>query len=81
MFNRARKIQFVVLLKKFGFAIKSGIEQRDAAIKMGAKGATTLLFKDGKFVMPADIHFDSLGKEPLIHILLTKKLTPEQQMQ
>src|SRR5919199_4143476 len=33
-------------LRKYGFAIKSGIEQRDAAIKIGALGATTLLYKD-----------------------------------
>src|ERR687887_2935751 len=46
------KFNYVVLLKNYGFAIKSGIEQRDAAIKMGALGATTLLYKDRKFVMP-----------------------------
>ena len=40
------EFNYVVLLKQFGFAIKSGMEQRDAAIKMGALGATTLLFKD-----------------------------------
>ena len=28
------KFNYAVLLKQFGFAIKSGIEQRDAAIKM-----------------------------------------------
>jgi hypothetical protein len=42
------KFNYVILLKKFGFAVKSGIEQRDATIKMRAKGATTLLFKDNK---------------------------------
>ena len=31
------KFNYAVLLKQFNFAIKSGIEQRDAAIKIGAK--------------------------------------------
>ena len=66
----------MVLLKQFGFAIKSGIEQRDAAIKMGALGATTLLFKDDKFVIP-DTNYDSLRKESHIAGLLTEKLNPE----
>lgn len=50
---------YAVLLREFGFAIKSGIEQRDAAIKIGATGATTLLYRDGSFAM-----FDS-GQDPL----------------
>jgi hypothetical protein len=44
---------YALLVKEFSFAVGLGIEQRDAAIKMGATGATTLLFKDNKFVMPA----------------------------
>ena len=35
------KFNYVVLLKQHSHAIKSGVEQRDAAIKIGAKGATT----------------------------------------
>jgi hypothetical protein len=70
------KFNYVVLLKQFGFAIKSGIEQRDAAIKMGATGATTLLFKDDKFVIPGT-NYDSLAKEPHIARLLVEKLRPE----
>lgn len=70
------KYNHAVLLREFGFAIKSGIEQRDAAIKMGAIGATTLLFKDNKFVMPGRSH-DSLRKEPRIRKLLMEKLKPE----
>ncbi|HZA63594.1 MAG TPA: DUF4443 domain-containing protein [Nitrososphaeraceae archaeon] len=70
------KFNYVVLLKQFSFAIKSGLEQRDSAIKMGALGATTMLFKDGKFVMP-DTNYDSLKKEPYIYSLLIEKLKPE----
>jgi hypothetical protein len=39
------KFNCAVLLKQSRFAIKSGIEQRDAAIKVGALGATTLFTK------------------------------------
>jgi predicted transcriptional regulator len=71
------KFNYAVLLKKYNFAIKSGIEQRDAAIKMGAKGATTLLFKDGRFVMPSTKGtFDPLHTEPEIHKLLINRLQP-----
>jgi hypothetical protein len=39
-----------ILLRSFAFAVKS--EQRDAAIKIGACGATTLIYKDHRFIMP-----------------------------
>jgi hypothetical protein len=70
------KFNYAILLKHLSFAIKSGIEQRDAAIKMGGIGATTLLFRNGKFMMPT-ANYDSLKKEPRIHTLLTEKLKPE----
>src|SRR5919201_1939175 len=57
------KFNYVVLLKNYSFAIRSGIEQRDAAIKIGALGATTLLYKVHKFVMPNAYNEDSLQKE------------------
>lgn len=71
------KFNYAVLLKQFNFAIKSGVEQRDAAIKMGAKGATTLLYKDRRFVMPSiDGTFNPLQKEPEICKLLINRLQP-----
>ena len=56
------KFNHVVLLKNLSYAVKSGIEQRDAAIKMNGTGATTLLYIDKKMVMPTNIHRDSLRK-------------------
>ncbi|AFU57611.1 hypothetical protein Ngar_c06680 [Candidatus Nitrososphaera gargensis Ga9.2] len=74
------KYNHAVLLKNLSFAVKSGIEQRDAAVKMGAIGATTLSFKDSKFVMPMDSSgYDSLEKEPNIRKLLVEKLKPEEE--
>ena len=40
------EFNYAVLLKQFGFAIKSGIEQRTLQLKWCRVGATTLLFKD-----------------------------------
>ena len=70
------KFNYVVLLKQHSHAIKSGVEQRDAAIKIGAKGATTLLFKQNKLVMPSNTNYDSLQREPKISKLLIRTLNP-----
>ena len=51
---------YIGLLKQFNFAIKSGIEQKYVAIKIGAQGATTLLYKDAKFVMPSSLPLSSI---------------------
>ena len=71
------KFNYAVLLKQYGFALKSGIEQRDAAIRMGAIGATSLLFKHNRFVMPGTSD-DPLTKEPNTARLLLEKLKPEE---
>src|SRR5919106_5135267 len=71
------RFNYAVLVREFGFAVGLGIEQRDAAIKMGATGATTLLFKDNKFVMPAASSNDSLKKERKVRRMLVEKLNPK----
>jgi predicted transcriptional regulator len=42
-----------ILIKNSGNKIKSGVEQRDAAVKAGAKGATTIIFKKGRLIIPS----------------------------
>lgn len=71
------RFNYAVLVREFGFAVGLGIEQRDAAIKMGATGATTLLFKDNKFVMPANSN-DSLRKEREVRRMLVERLNPRE---
>jgi len=71
------KFNYAVLLKQYGFALKSGIEQRDAAIRIGAIGATSLLYKHNRFVMPGSSD-DPLTKEPNTARLLLAKLKPEE---
>jgi hypothetical protein len=70
------RYNYAVLLKQMSFAVKSGIEQRDAAIKMGALGATTLFYMNEKFVIPGT-RYDALRRESQIIQLLVHKLRPE----
>lgn len=70
---------YAVLIKELSYGIKSGIEQRDAAILVGGTGATTLLYLDDKFVMPtANRNQDSLKKDSKTRALLLEALKPEQ---
>jgi hypothetical protein len=57
-------------------SITSGIEQRDIAIKSGATGATTLIFKDEKFLVPK-INFNALAGEVNMQKILIENLQPE----
>jgi predicted transcriptional regulator len=42
-----------ILIKNRGHKIKSGVEQRDAAVMAGARGATTILVKEGRLIIPS----------------------------
>jgi predicted transcriptional regulator len=44
---------FAALVKNSGHKVKTGIEQRDAAVMAGAKGATTMLLQKGQLVFPS----------------------------
>ncbi|MCK4482274.1 DUF4443 domain-containing protein, partial [Candidatus Bathyarchaeota archaeon] len=43
---------FAILVKNHGHKVQSGMEQRDAAIMVGARGATTIMYKEGRLVIP-----------------------------
>jgi hypothetical protein len=70
------KFNHAVLVKNLAYGIRSGIEQRDEAIKSGAMGATTLIFRNGSLLMPSTRE-DLLSKDPKLHYLIMKKLQPE----
>ena len=70
------KFNYAVLVKQMSSTIKDGIAQRDAAIRMGASGATTLLFKDNKFLIP-QTDFDSLKHEHQLSEQMIKNLHPQ----
>ncbi len=69
------RFNHAVLLRQMKTEISSGIEQRDIAIKMGAKGATTLKYENEKF-FTVNTDYDALQNEPLIIKLLVNKLNP-----
>lgn len=71
------KFNHAVLLKNMAYNIKSGIEQRDAAIKAGAVGATTLICKNERLVLPGTGE-DLMRNDQKIHLLIMEKLAPEQ---
>jgi hypothetical protein len=74
------KFNHAVLLKELSYAVRSGIEQRDAAIRMGGTGATTLLFRENKFVMPASGRGQhTLRKEQNVRAILIDKLNPQEE--
>ena len=70
------KFNHVVLIKGLESEIGSGIEQRDSAIKMGATGATTLLYREGRLFMPGK-NQDSLRSDPDVRKLILNVLEPE----
>ncbi len=70
------KFNYAVLIKNIANSIHSGIEQRDIAIKSGATGATTLIFKDGKFLVPKT-NFNALADELNMQKILMGNLQPE----
>jgi Domain of unknown function (DUF4443) len=71
------KYNYAILIKQMSFAVKSGIEQRDAAIKVGASGATTLLFKHNKFLIP-QTNYDALKNEDQLEKQLIEDLHPHE---
>ena len=64
-----------VLIRNAASLVKYGVEQRDAAIKAGALGATTLIFSQGKLVMPG-VSEDIFQSIQPIHDMLISKLKP-----
>lgn len=66
-----------ILAKNCGDKVKTGIEQRDAAVRVGAKGATTIVFKNGRLIIPSVC--DDLSRDyPKIAEKLMVLLQPEE---
>lgn len=66
-----------IIMKKAADAVKSGLEQRDAAIMIGAMGATTLIFNNGKLKMPP-VNEDASRKAPAMCKALVSTLKPQE---
>ncbi|KPV65198.1 MAG: hypothetical protein AOA65_0348 [Candidatus Bathyarchaeota archaeon BA1] len=66
-----------ILVKNSAEVVKHGLEQRDAAIKVGALGATTLVFSHGRLSMPG-VEEDIFKDIPAIREALISKLKPQE---
>ncbi len=67
----------IILLKESGDKVGTGIEQRDAVIKIGGTGATTLIYQEKKFLMP-DRNQDSLRKDPKLRKQILENFSPKE---
>ena len=66
-----------ILVRDSAQAVKSGMEQRDVAIKSGASGATTLVFSGKKLSMPTREEDISISM-PSLHDQLVTKFKPKE---
>ncbi len=66
-----------VLVRGVADSVKAGLEQRDAAIKVGAQGATTLIFRNGKLSMPLT-NEDVFRELPKVRDTIISRLTPKE---
>jgi len=66
-----------VLVRSLAAAVKYGLEQRDAAIMAGAKGATTLIFSKNKLTMPS-VKEDVFKGNMAIRDFLLSRLSPKE---
>ena len=71
------KYNFAVLAKNCGHKIRSGIEQRDAAVRIGAKGAITVIVRDGRLIIPS-VSDDFTRDFPTTAEKIVKFLQPEE---
>ena len=65
-----------VLIRKCGDKVRIGMQQRDAAIMAGAEGATTLVVKDGKIILPG-VSDDVAKDYPVAYRQIVELLKPE----
>jgi predicted transcriptional regulator len=71
------KYNFAVLVKNHSDKVKSGIEQRDAAIITGATSAITIILRKGRLVIPSVS--ENVAKDfPTAAEQITKLLAPEE---
>lgn len=66
-----------VLVKGRGDKVKHGLEQRDAAVAVGAKGATTLVYRGNKIVAPM-ISEDLVKDYPIAFNQITQLMKAEE---
>jgi len=66
-----------VIVRGSAKAVNNGMEQRDAGIKVGAEGCTTIVIRDGKLMIPPDWNLDERDPEVASLIRNEFKLTAD----
>jgi len=67
-----------VLVRDAASMVKTGLEQRDTAIKAGAQGATTLIFSRNKLTMPSVKGKNVFKGISSVHEMLVSKMHPKE---
>ena len=73
----AGPINVALLVRKASSAVKDGVEQRDTAIKAGARGATTLIYSKGRLIMPG-VTGNVFKDNPSVHSAILSRLEPKE---
>ena len=71
------RFNVAILVRGSARAVKSGMEQRDVAIKSGASGATTLVYSGNKLSLPTREDDISISM-PSLHNQLVNKFKPKE---
>lgn len=71
------RFDHAVIVRGASRILRSAIEQRDAAIVQGAKGATTIIFRNGRFALPGDTSDCERDFPDKVWSVIRKELKPE----
>jgi len=66
-----------VIVRGVSSKIRNGMEQRDAGIKVGAEGCTTIIFREGSLCIPPDWNLDVEKPEIAAKIRNEFEMTPD----
>jgi predicted transcriptional regulator len=66
-----------VLVRGYVVKVESGLEQRDAAVRAGAKGAVTMVFKNNRLIIPS-VSMDSERDYPAASREIMRLMKPKE---
>ncbi|MDO5852660.1 MAG: hypothetical protein Q4Q62_01085 [Thermoplasmata archaeon] len=71
------EFQESVLVKGASEMVRNGQSQRDAGIKIGSLGCTTIVYRDGALMIPPDWNLDEKSPKEAEMIRKVKEFTPD----
>lgn len=66
-----------VIVQGVASKIMNGMEQRDAGIKAGAEGCTTIVIRDGRMMIPPDWDMDKESPDLAVKIRQVTSISPD----